>query len=200
MKAHSRRWFLRSGLLLPGGALFVAPKLAGQSLSSAVYAAALSQPPKVPPSVPFLTSTPSGATRANGGTLRGVGCTFIASVNITVTELGRWVLSGNTQAHNLGLDVFSTAATLASASLTTAGAPVGYKYIPITPVVLTAGVEYVLWSQELEAGGDAWYDYQGFTTHASVAIGEAAYNAAAPGTWNKTGANLCYVPPNMKFY
>lgn len=89
----------------------------------------------------------------------GMEFTTGASV-LTVSELGRWVVAGNSATHSVKLIEKATGTTLASVSIATSGAPAGQvKYAALPAVVtLAAGASYYLLSQET-AGGDSWYDF-----------------------------------------
>lgn len=79
---------------------------------------------------------------------------------LTISELGRWVVAGNSATHSVKLVEKATGTTLASVSIATAGAPAGQvKYAALPAVVtLAAGTSHYLLSQET-AGGDQWYDF-----------------------------------------
>jgi len=80
---------------------------------------------------------------------------------VRVTELGRWVLPGNSRDHNVKL-VDSTGANVANGQTTvvTAGAvPHQFAYGTLaTPVTLAASSTYYLVTEELNTG-DTFYDY-----------------------------------------
>lgn len=79
----------------------------------------------------------------------------VAGSNITVTDLGRYVVAGNTQTHVIRLFEHSTLGVLASCTLDTAGAtPDTPVYCAITPTVLTAGGTYYVASAETVSGDD----------------------------------------------
>jgi hypothetical protein len=106
----------------------------------------------------FITSvvTP-GTLRNNWPAPVGMQITVGASP-ITVTSLGRWMFSGNTQAHQLTLvDVNNV--NLGSVTVNMAGKPVGqFVYATLSsPVVLSASHVYYVLSGENQ-GGDFWYD------------------------------------------
>ena len=84
----------------------------------------------------------------------------IGAGDIVVTQLGRWVVPGNTGSHTVKLVHAATGTDVASATVTTLGAPVGqFQYTPLTSAVtLAAHTSYYLVSQET-AGGDYWYDF-----------------------------------------
>ncbi|MFA7345158.1 MAG: DUF4082 domain-containing protein, partial [Terrimicrobiaceae bacterium] len=82
----------------------------------------------------------------------------VGSSAITVNQLGRWVVSGNSGTHAVRLARVSDGAVLGSVSIATSGAPVGFKYATLaTPVTLAANTAYYVMSQET-SGGDQWYD------------------------------------------
>lgn len=79
---------------------------------------------------------------------------------LTVTQLGRWVVEGNSDEHPVRLVEAVTSTEIASASITTDGAPPGqFKYAVLPAVVTLAPLSrYYLLSQET-AGGDSWFDF-----------------------------------------
>ncbi|HEY1050315.1 MAG TPA: hypothetical protein VGE39_11190, partial [Prosthecobacter sp.] len=79
---------------------------------------------------------------------------------LTVSQLGRWVVAGNSGAHQVRLVNATTGAVLATASVTTAGQPAGQMAYTALPAVvnLAASTRYHLLSQEA-AGGDFWHDF-----------------------------------------
>jgi RHS repeat-associated protein len=120
---------------------------------------------------------------------------------LVVTDLGRWVKSGNSGIHTVklvraadGIDVPG-----GSVSVNTSGATAGqYKYVTLAnPVVLEASTTYYLMSQEAN-GGDLWYDgnttltaSSGFTIPGNVTGTAAPYTAGG-------SANNGYVPIGFK--
>lgn len=89
----------------------------------------------------------------------GMEFTTGASV-LTISELGRWVVAGNSGTHPVKLIEKATGTEIASASIATSGAPAGQVQYAALPSVATlaAGTSYYLVSQET-AGGDQWYDF-----------------------------------------
>jgi hypothetical protein len=106
---------------------------------------------------------------------------------LVVTDLGRWIKSGNSGTHTVklvravdGIDVPG-----GSVSVTTSGATAGqYKYVTLAnPVVLEASATYYLMSQEA-ASGDTWYDWDTTLSAATgVTIQGRVYGSGGPGTW-----------------
>ena len=77
---------------------------------------------------------------------------------LQVTQLGRWVVPGNTGTHAVRLVEANTGTLLGSVSIATADAPADQiKYAPLpAPLPLAPQTRYYLLSQET-AGGDLWY-------------------------------------------
>ncbi|MCL5096790.1 MAG: DUF4082 domain-containing protein, partial [Candidatus Omnitrophica bacterium] len=98
-----------------------------------------------------------------------VGFQFQVGANpLTVRELGRWVVAGNSGNHVVKL-FYSDGTPIPNASVTvsTAGKQGGqFAYAALaSPVTLVAGTTYAVMSQEVNAG-DAWYDFYG--THITL--------------------------------
>lgn len=130
--------------------------------------------------MPFITGYSSLGSLRNDFS-SGVGFQFtVGASNITVTHLGRWVISGNAATHDVTLYDGVTVATDAIGSVTvdTAGQPVdAFVYEPLgSPITLTASGTYYLLSLELN-GGDQWYNYSGTypTTTADAMLAAACY-------------------------
>lgn len=148
----------------------------------------------VPPvSTEFITSSLATSLRNDFSGEVGFGFTVGAS-NITVTDLGRWVVSGNSGSHNLRIT--DGAVNLVTASVNTAGQPVGYLYTPCTPTVLLAGVTYYLFSTEVNTG-DQWYN-EGVVTSTAVATILGSYYIF-PGITLSTAGSYTFVPVNFKY-
>ncbi len=109
----------------------------------------------------FVTPIAFGAVRNDYS--GWVGMTILTgSSGLTITDLGRFVLSGNSASHvvklvnaDTGLDVPGGMVTIS-----TSGAPRGsFVYTSLgTPITLNANAVYYVMSQET-SGGDSWYDY-----------------------------------------
>jgi hypothetical protein len=142
------------------------------------------------------------------GTLRNnftgsVGFKFtVGSSPITVTHLGRWVVSGDTGTHTVKLVKASdgTDVPLGSVTVSTFGGPAGtYAYVPIgSAVTLSANTAYYLVSSET-AGGDRWYDTNTIVTASSAATVNASiyydtsYHVAQTGSRSYGPVNFKYV-------
>lgn len=82
------------------------------------------------------------------------------STVLSVAELARWIVAGNTATHTVKLVESVTGTTLGSVSIATAGAPAGeFKYAALpSTITLSPNRSYYVLSQET-AGGDQWYDF-----------------------------------------
>jgi hypothetical protein len=120
------------------------------------------------------------------------------STGITVSQLGRWVIAGNIQSHQLELVDASTGSVLAATTLNTAGLPAGFAYAPLpSPVTLSANHSYYLVSLET-VGGDYWYDNSQITTPTSLvrSIDHGIFSYS--GAWYPGGlADNAYVPTDL---
>jgi hypothetical protein len=161
-------------------------------------------PPPPPPApepdpVPPPTSpAPSGSpfiTGITGGRIRNdyqgwVGMRFrTGGAPVTVTSLGRIVLSGNSRVHNVALHTASGAAVAGgSVSVITAGAPAGQiKYAALSaPIVLQPNTTYILATQETP-GGDTWYDMNATVTTTSAAVVETGAYSSDARSWHYHG-------------
>jgi hypothetical protein len=119
----------------------------------------------------------SFVTKQTLGTLRnnftgGVGYKFTVGASpVTVTQLGRWVVAGNSGAHTLTLVRQPDNAPLATVSVTTSGATAGtFKYVALgSPVTLAANTSYYFVSTETN-GADRWYDDNSTLATNTVAV------------------------------
>jgi hypothetical protein len=153
----------------------------------------------------ILTQTPESPRNDVDGCV-GVGFT-VGGSNITVTDLGRWVISGNSQSHTISL-LDNSGTVLASVAVATSAAPIGdYKYGSITPTVLTAATIYWVASAETN-GGDQWYNTintsaPGYTTTSAANTAFKAFDTtgacggAAPSSG---GTDNAFVPVNFKYH
>ena len=123
---------------------------------------------------------------------------------MTVTDLGRWVVSGNSASHAVklvnadGTDVSNGGATVRTAGMT-AGR---FAYAPLAaPVTLSAYTSYFVVSQEA-VGGDQWYDYANTPitlTAAGGALAISAPNGSTAYTLASNGAGKTFGPVNLEF-
>ena len=139
----------------------------------------------------FITGQTVGTLRADFTASVGMQVT-IAGTDVVVTQLGRWVISGNSQTHILRIysDPFGTPTLLGSVTVNTSGATAGaYLYGTLSsPVTLTASTAYVIVSDETN-GGDQWSGSDASVTHTAVAtVDQAVYRGGATGGSGTFGA------------
>jgi hypothetical protein len=153
------------------------------------------------PSTAFVTGQTLGSLRNDYSNWVGFRFT-VGSSNITVGELGRWVVSGNSGTHTVKLVLASTGADVSggTVSIATSGATAGqFKYVALgSSVTLLANTTYYIVSQESN-GGDQWYDLNTTLTSTSVAtINSPVYGTT--GAWSTpSGAGQSFVPVSFKY-
>lgn len=149
---------------------------------------------------PFITAYTTVGTRNDFDGCVGFKFT-VGGSNITITDLGRWKISGNTGTHTVKITATDgTVIVSASVDLTT-GSAGGFVYASCTPTVLNASTTYCCLSAEAN-GGDQWYDSAAVDSTASGAtIGFDVYQVACSGAPTDANSGVrSYVPPNFKFY
>ncbi len=146
---------------------------------------------------PFITSV-SGGTTSAGANFDG-GFKFLANAAITVTDLGRIVISGNSATHTVYLKNETCSSILASVSVNLSGQSAGsFVYSSITPVTLTSGVVYQVQSSEA-SGGDTYYnDNVSISTTSDGTITFSTYHDTACHV-NTSGVKS-YGVPNFKYH
>jgi hypothetical protein len=130
-----------------------------------------------------------------------VGFKFTANSAITVQQLGRWVISGNSGTHVVHLFDTVTSSDVATATVDTSGGPAGaYKYATVSsPPTLVSGRSYVVASAETN-GGDQWYNQESYTLTSAGTLGKAVFSTDGSCTAYSDGADgQSYVPPNLKY-
>jgi hypothetical protein len=146
----------------------------------------------------WLTGSPTGSTRSDF--TGNLGCQFtVGGSNLSVTHLGRWIVSGNSGDH--WVKVSTTAGTLlATITFNATGKPAGdYYWEAITPITLNASSSYFIYASELN-GGDAWYDQQVISSTAVASIDNAAYDSDLDDLLSNSGdAGKVFVPVNFKY-
>lgn len=192
-------------LLLALLAIAVPASLLTQCDNSAHGAVIVAHGPVVHGSVPateFVTGQILDSPRQNGDNYF-TGFKFtVGGAGITVTELGRWNYSGDSQTHTLCI-TDSTGAILASVSINAAlGTPGSYQFAALgSPVVLSASTVYAVLSQE--PNGDTFEDgIGGDISYTSVAtVNGAVYAGQTPGLpLNVVAAgDFSYGPVNFKY-
>jgi hypothetical protein len=131
----------------------------------------------------------------------------VGSSPLTITDLGRYVETGNTGTHTVGVYKVSDGSLVAQTTLnlaTTRPDSTGFAYAPLsTSVTLPAGGVYYVVSSET-SGGDTWEGWPSFPTltHTSAAsISGAVWQNGSSLTTGATGAgaNQAYVPVSFKY-
>ncbi|MHB8521579.1 MAG: RHS repeat-associated core domain-containing protein [Limisphaerales bacterium] len=155
----------------------------------------------------LVTAWTTGGT---GGTVRNnysgwVGLQFtVGNAPLTVSGLGRWVVSGNTNAHTVQLFTASgNAISGGSVSVNTAGVPPGqFAYATLSsPITLAANTTYAIMTQET-SGGDYWYDLSSLSvTLSGDASGAWACYASPPPPYTLAfgGSGFSYGPVNLQY-
>jgi|GEM_PF-1605698 len=158
--------------------------------------------------ISFATSvTIQGPLRNDYGQFVGTKITVGGSA-ITVTQLGRYFISGNSGTHTLKIVRASDGVDQGSTSINmSAGAAdsLGFKYAALgSPVTLAANTVYYIVSLEV-VGGDQWYGGQGIepilATTGVATINSAIYwKTQSGGAWATEGsAGYSFVPVNFKY-
>ena len=109
-----------------------------------------------------------------------IGARFTVGASpLRVTALGCYVIPGGTRVHTLRLHTFDCVSLLASATIDFTGKS-GLNYIPVTPVTLSAGVEYKI-SVDVVINEDFFTEANGttFTTSGTVA-NSSVFGPAVP--------------------
>jgi len=109
----------------------------------------------------------------------------VGNAPMVVRELGRWVVSGNSAVHTVKLvNLSGVDIPGGSVSISTAGAPVGFKYAALdAPITLAANTAYYLVSNETN-GGDQWYEGNSALVYdANVAAVQTAYTPNNGANW-----------------
>jgi hypothetical protein len=150
----------------------------------------------------FLTGQTPQTLRNN--TTQNVGMQFqVQGTALTVQQLGRWCVAGNTGTHVVKLVTASTGADLSggSVSINMTGCTAGqYNYASLSaPVTLAANTSYILVSGETN-GGDYFYDYAPVSSTSAASITGPVYSISATSYYLVTGANnYCFVPVNFQY-
>jgi len=110
----------------------------------------------------------------------------VGAYPIIISQLGRWVMSGNSGTHTVKLVNATTGVDIpgGSCSVATSGAPVGFNYTAlVAPITLAANTAYYLISQETN-GGDWWYEANtALTFNTSLATIQSVYTSDNINWW-----------------
>ncbi len=166
----------------------------------------------VPRGASFPTSAPSDTsfiTSVTGGTVRNdftgyLGGNFSLSSTKTLTAIGRWCLSGNSQTHDVWIVHDDNSGSIAHVTINMTGCTPGTFSYTTTSGTLTSGVGYACLSSETN-GGDSLLDLDSTVTTTAVgsfSIGSGSSITSQPLTpiINFTaGTNADFVPCNFKY-
>lgn len=142
------------------------------------------------------------------GTLRNdftgcVGFAFTPNSAITITDLGRWVVSGNSQSHTvLIMDGSSPFSTIVSAAVNTSGAMAGaFLFASVTPTVLTSGHGYWIGTVETNAGDQFYNNDTTITVTGAATEGVSAFHSGTcPASFgSSTASPHAFGPVNFKY-
>ena len=203
-------WAMRTTLLHSSVATIAGPIVSADSLAF-TEADAPADNSYVPtgfsyhlPPTSFVTGQTLSSLRNDIGGWLGMKIT-IGATPLTLYELGRWVVAGNTAAHTVKIVDAATNLDVAGASVSVAtlGAPVGFQYTPLaTPVTLAANTAYYILSREVW-GGDYWCNQDTALNYStSVAtLNHAVYSfgGANPTYINQIGLNGCFGPVDFRY-
>lgn len=119
----------------------------------------------------------------------------VGSGNITVSELGRFFITGNSGNHTLKI-VSSGGGTVTSTTINMSGGTnLQFKYVAISPVTLNAGQVYYIVSSET-SGGDRFHDTSAPSTTNVATCNGGIYH---DGTNYVSGGPVPYLLTNFKY-
>jgi hypothetical protein len=151
---------------------------------------------------PFITGESLGAFQT------GVLCVgfkiTVGSAPITVTDLARWVISGNSLSHTVHIYNSNGSVDIISAAVATSGAPAGaFKYVSITPTILSASTSYYVMTDET-SNSDNFYDSTTtVTTTTDASVVGWAYETVSCGNFPPVdggGSNTVIGFPSFKYH
>ena len=144
-------------------------------------------------SAALITEVTLGTGRNNFSGWVG-GSITTASGGMQVTELGRYVVAGNTETHIVKLVNASTGQDVTGGSVTVnlAGGQAGtFAYSQLSsPVTLSPNTAYYLVSQEVQ-GGDQWYDF-------NTTIQTTGVASETTSVWSPDGVTYNLMVPPTK--
>lgn len=137
----------------------------------------------------FVTAvTGFGSLRSNATENVGLKWSNTSGATVTITQLGRWVVSGNSLTHTLTL-WNSSGVLQRTVVVNCAGAPVGqFLYGSITPFDVASGTSIYVTSSELN-GGDQWYNNTNTAISILSALGPVQSAYVSPGSPFDAGNN-----------
>jgi len=149
----------------------------------------------------WVTGTTAGTVRNDYSGFVGMKFTTGAS-SVTVSQLGRWVVSGNTGSHTVKLTLASTGVDVSGGSVTvnTSGQTAGqYAYVNLSsPITLPASTAYYLSTNET-VGGDSWLDSNTTLSTSGVASCNNAEFYASGWVAGNSTANTSFGPVSFAY-
>jgi hypothetical protein len=155
-----------------------------------------------PATYPLITSyTQSSFTRNNATVVVGGFWTNDTGGNVYITHIGRWVVSGNNQSHNLYI-TDTSGQSLGAVTLNTSGLDSGmFHYVQLGSeiTVNNNGVVAIL-SSERE-GFDMWWEFGGSLTLAIGKAGKSCYTfeSSPPFSLADFVATEWWGPPTFRY-
>jgi hypothetical protein len=185
-----------------GNLTAVATDSGGNSRTSDPLALVINNPVTTQTGVAFIRTPPAANAVLRNDYSGFVGAQlFIGGEDLQVSQLGRWMVAGNSGTHtvklvqNNGIDVPGGSVSLNLSNKT----PGQFVYAALSaPVTLSANQTYYLVTQE-SAGGDKWYDDGFFTADPAASLGSPAYQQSNGGYATLGVASSSYGPPNFLF-
>lgn len=142
-------------------------------------------------------------TAARNNITFDLGYDFTPAVDITVSELGRLYVAGNSNNHVIRVWNTATQSVVVSGTVLNASSSDGnnYKWVSVTPTVLAAGTVYSITCAETN-GGDTWkdsWDSSGTFNRFIKRIGSAY--TGTPGSYptTRSAGTTIFNTPAMKF-
>lgn len=151
----------------------------------------------------WVTNQSLGTPQSNFSGCVGINAQTAGS-SVVISQLGRWVISGNGLTHPLRLMNAAGSSVLATCTVNTSGATAAqYLYCTITPQTVGASTGFYVTSEETN-GGDQWYDdTTTVTVTTSVATATASTFATtancATAQTGHTSGNFSYGPVSFKY-
>lgn len=149
----------------------------------------------------FVTNTTMGTSRSDFTGFTGYFVT-VGGSQVSITGLGRWIITGNGQSHTLYLLELPAVTVVASVVVNASGAPPGAYLYGSTNVTLAASTTYALVSSETN-GGDQFGDTDTLITvdtSRGLTVGSPCYSAYITDTPSATSsAGHAFGPLNIRF-
>lgn len=145
-------------------------------------------------STSWMTSDPTGSTRNNFTGCVG-GQFTVGGSNITVTELGLWVVSGNTETVTVKIWL-NGGASVCTVNINTTGLS-GWVYAPASATLNASGVYNI--QRSVTNGGDLFFDIYTPSTTAVATEDHYNYDASCLGSDYPGDAGTIFAGLNFKY-